>query len=306
MATTAAQGAMDALSTASQRKGERPATRVAAVGGDATEWLFLDRSGWEPLGLVSGASVFHVGMIGWPSGNTEVTQLSRAMYDAREKALTGLRDQAGRLGADGVVRTAVDVHFMEDNRHLPRFVATGTAVRQNQSGRAKDTRRPAPFVTTMSAAEIGLLDRLGYRPLGLVLGSCVFHVARRSLSGWGRDLRQNAELTGISTAFYDAREIAMTRLQEEALGLAAEGVVGVTTAERSHVWGSRVIEFFAMGTAVAGAGDRPPPDPPRLIVTLNDTASATEPEAIVGKQPDEAGEGQAARRPRASSPSDNQ
>ena len=138
MGTSAAEAALEALAAASQRKSGGPPMRVPAVGGDATEWLFLDRGGWEPLGLVSGASVFHVGVVGWPSGNTEVVQLSKAMYDAREKALTGLRDNAGRLGADGIVRTAVDVHFMEDNRHLPRFVATGTAVRQKQPAQAKE------------------------------------------------------------------------------------------------------------------------------------------------------------------------
>ncbi len=143
MGTSAAEAALEALAAASQRKSGGPPMRVPAVGGDATEWLFLDRGGWEPLGLVSGASVFHVGVVGWPSGNTEVVQLSKAMYDAREKALTGLRDNAGRLGADGIVRTAVDVHFMEDNRHLPRFVATGTAVRQKQPAQAKE---PGPKV----------------------------------------------------------------------------------------------------------------------------------------------------------------
>ncbi len=291
MGTSAAEAALDALAAASQRKSGGSPMRVAAVGGDATEWLFLDRSGWEPLGLVSGASVFHVGVVGWPSGNTEVVQLSKAMYDAREKALTGLRGSAGRLGADGVVRTAVDVHFMEDNRHLPRFVATGAAVRQKQPAQAKEPGPKVPFVTTMKASEIGLLYGIGYQPLGLVMGSCVYHVARRSLSAWGGDLRQNAELTGISTAFYDAREIAMTRLQDEARGLGAHGVVGVTTAERSHVWGSRVIEFFAMGTAVAATSEGLLLDPPRLMLALNDPAPKTGPRAIVGEGHDEPEDG---------------
>jgi uncharacterized protein YbjQ (UPF0145 family) len=42
----------------------------------------------------------------------------------------------------------------------------------------------------------------------------------------------------------------MERMQDEAIKLKAEGIVGVQIQEKSHVWGSHTIEFFAMGTAV--------------------------------------------------------
>jgi hypothetical protein len=51
-------------------------------------------------------------------------------------------------------------------------------------------------------------------------------------------------------ALYDARELAMERMQAEALEAKAEGIVGVDLHERSHGWGSHVIEFFAIGTAI--------------------------------------------------------
>jgi uncharacterized protein YbjQ (UPF0145 family) len=281
VATSAAQAALDALATAAG--GDQSGSgvvRVPAVSGDATEVVFLDRSGWEPCGLVSGASVFHVGMVGWPRGNTEVAQLSKAMYAAREDALSGLRVDAARLGADGVVNTTLDVHFMADHRHLPRFVATGTAIRPTRASRSRSQDQPAPFITTMSAAEMGLLGVSGYRPVGLVMGSCVYHVGRRSLAEWARYLRRNTELASYSAALYDAREIAMTRLQDEARQLAADGVVGVTTAERSHVWGSRVIEFFALGTAVEGAPTTIVAGP-GMVVSLNDPNVGVEPRSIV-------------------------
>jgi hypothetical protein len=107
-------------------------------------------------------------------------------------------------------------------------------------------------------------------------------------------MRRNMELTGYTMAFYDAREVAMTRLQDEARGLAAAGVVGVTTAERSHVWGSRVIEFFAIGTAVASVGGESALDPPLLALSLNDAIPTTDPASIV--------EERATNPPNASSP----
>ena len=45
----------------------------------------------------------------------------------------------------------------------------------------------------------------------------------------------------------------MERMQAEALEAKAEGIVGVDLHERSHGWGSHVIEFFAIGTAIIPA-----------------------------------------------------
>ena len=42
----------------------------------------------------------------------------------------------------------------------------------------------------------------------------------------------------------------MERMQAEALTAKAEGIVGVHISEKSHGWGSHVIEFFALGTAI--------------------------------------------------------
>ena len=49
---------------------------------------------------------------------------------------------------------------------------------------------------------------------------------------------------------YEAREIAIERMQAEAAAAKAEGVVGVDIHEGSHGWQTHVIEFFAIGTAV--------------------------------------------------------
>ena len=67
--------------------------------------------------------------------------------------------------------------------------------------------------------------------------------------GWLR-LGRNVELENFTAAIYEAREIAIERMQVEAAAAKAEGVVGVEIHEGSHVWKSHVIEFFAIGTAV--------------------------------------------------------
>ena len=48
---------------------------------------------------------------------------------------------------------------------------------------------------------------------------------------------QNVELPNFTQALYEARELAMTRMQDEANQLEASGIVGVRLEEKSHQWG---------------------------------------------------------------------
>ncbi|HEX3946927.1 MAG TPA: heavy metal-binding domain-containing protein, partial [Acidimicrobiales bacterium] len=90
--------------------------------------------------------------------------------------------------------------------------------------------------------------------------------------GLGQTLRtagQNTELPNFTQALYEARELAMTRMQDEANELEATGIVGVRLEEKSHMWGDHTIEFLSLGTAVAKTeGDHTIP-PPRTIISLD-------------------------------------
>jgi uncharacterized protein YbjQ (UPF0145 family) len=102
------------------------------------------------------------------------------------------------------------------------------------------------------------------------MGSCVYHVAHQGMFASMRQIGQNVEMPNFTQALYDARELAMERMQKEAESLKAEGIVGVQLQERSHGWGSHVIEFFAIGTAIVpmpGDAELPTPTP---TISLND------------------------------------
>ena len=49
---------------------------------------------------------------------------------------------------------------------------------------------------------------------------------------------------------YTARELAMTRMEEEADQLGADGIVGVRLDVGRYEWGRDLAEFIAIGTAV--------------------------------------------------------
>jgi uncharacterized protein YbjQ (UPF0145 family) len=74
---------------------------------------------------------------------------------------------------------------------------------------------------------------------------------------------QNQELQVLSQAMYNARELAMARMQAEASHLDADGIVGVELRMQMYAWGQSVLEFVATGTAVralAGTGAHRAPD----------------------------------------------
>jgi uncharacterized protein YbjQ (UPF0145 family) len=152
---------------------------------------------------------------------------------------------------------------------MAEFIAIGTAVRHREGvlHRAPDGR---PFQSDLSGQEFWTLLRTGHRPVGMVMGSCVFHVGRRGPLRTIAQTGRNIELPNYTQALYDARELAMQRMQTEAQELQAEGIVGVSLTERSHGWGSHVIEFFALGTAIVPTDERAKIEAPIAVLDLND------------------------------------
>jgi uncharacterized protein YbjQ (UPF0145 family) len=57
-------------------------------------------------------------------------------------------------------------------------------------------------------------------------------------------------MPNYTQALYEARELAMSRMQDEAERLGAVGIVGMDIIEKSHGWGTHVIEFLAIGTSI--------------------------------------------------------
>ena len=70
-------------------------------------------------------------------------------------------------------------------------------------------------------------------------------------------------------AVYDARELSVGRMQSEAAREGADGIVGARVEERSHGWGSHVIEYFSIGTAIIATQTEHSIPDPTLTVGLD-------------------------------------
>ena len=219
------------------------------------EFLLVKDAGFDPLGLVVGSSIYHIGyqQSSWKQSQ-EMEVLSQAMYHARELAMTRMEEEADSVGADGVVGVRLDLGRYEWGEHMAEFIAIGTAIKHRE-GKLHRAPNGRPFTSDLNGQDFWTLMRAGHRPVGMVMGSCVYHVAHRGFLQSMKQAGQNVELVNFTQALYDARELAMARMQTEAEQVEAEGIVGVQLQERNHGWGSHVIEFFAVGTAIVPTGE---------------------------------------------------
>lgn len=234
-----------------------------------SEFLLVEEAGFDALGLVVGSSIYHVGIqiVAW-TASQELEVLTQAMYHARELAMERMEAEAAELDADGIVGVRLEIRFYDWGKNLGEFIAIGTAVKARTPGTWRKSDGKA-FTSDLSGQDFWTLIQTGCRPLALVMGNCVYHVAhQRMLQAMGNAGR-NRELPNFTQALYKARELAMERMQAEAERDQADGVVGVQIEEKNHVWGHHAIEFFSIGTAIKRMPHKPAAIRPRFVLSLD-------------------------------------
>ena len=122
-----------------------------------------------------------------------------------------------------------------------------------------DEGRRRLFTSDLSVNELALIHEAGFEPVGMVVGSSVYHIgwqpAYVSYGGFGMGyVYQDQELDTLTAAKYQARELAMSRMEAEADALGADGIVGVRLTVGEFSWGADLAEFMAVGTAVRARG----------------------------------------------------
>jgi hypothetical protein len=134
----------------------------------------------------------------------------------------------------------------------------------------------------LSVAEAAAVRRMGLRPAGLVLGTAVLQVVSSAWAGagpvsgsarrypcqhflggpaehWG----WNVEDPGLTGSVLAGFGLALERARADALGMGADGVVGLELTVDRRVGGSTAWTFQALGTAVALVPEDDDPPRPR-------------------------------------------
>jgi len=179
-----------------------------------------------------------------------------------------------------VVGVHLEVTRNDWGQKLVEFMAIGTAVRRRPTAPPLPNmpatfRAPSgrPFTSDLSGQEFWTLLRDGFRPVSLVMGTCVYHIGYQGAKQWFAQVGKNVEMPTFTQSVYEARELAIARMQAEGEQEKGDGIVGVRIEERSHGWGSHVIEYFAIGTAIVGPALEDAESPvrsPTFTMSLND------------------------------------
>lgn len=221
-----------------------------------SEYVLLGEAGFEPLGFVVGSSIYHVGVqYGKWKQNTELQVLTQAMYNARELAMTRMRAEADHLAADGIVGVQLRMQMYAWGEECLEFVATGTAVRHLTSQGAHRAPDGRAFTSDLSAQDFFRLLAAGAVPVAFVLGTSVYHIAHQGIVQSMSQAGQNQEMLQFTQGVYEARELALMRMQVEAVAAQSSGIVGVDVTVNNHVWGEHATEFLATGTAIRRLAD---------------------------------------------------
>jgi uncharacterized protein YbjQ (UPF0145 family) len=119
-----------------------------------------------------------------------------------------------------------------------------------------------PFTSNMSVNDFALAHLDGVRPVCQVMGTTVYKVGWQNYpwgsGGWGNSML--TELTQLTEAWNHARQLALGRLEQEAMLAGCHAVVDLSFESRRHAFLGDEIEILVNGTAVhlpEGGGNVP-------------------------------------------------
>ena len=204
------------IPSAAQWRLQHSAQRGAAASSfqGPSGFVLLDELGFEPVGVVMGMAVMHIGGIQVAGWNTprELEVYSSAMANGIDLAITRLREEANALGADGV-----QLHTKVSRTHIGgaefEYQIAGTAVRFRPKPGVLRAGDGGPFTSVSSMLTLSQMMLRGWFPTNLAYGICVYHMPHRTMRQAMGQTFQNAEVPAFTEGWYTARETALGRLQ---------------------------------------------------------------------------------------------
>lgn len=232
-------------------------TRSWGSSLNVNEFAAISKVGFQPVGQVLGAAVYHLGDAGdedcpygiavyrgegnlayrppgsgpWlgsgpvvpPRGAAAIGSARRlvsVLYQARRAAISRMAAECTALGGLGVIGVTLTIGPFGDNEDVLEFKAFGTAVRAPGV-----VSRTQPFASDLSGQDFTKLVAHGYVPVGLALGVAVGYRHDDWLTqGQTRWTAGNVEVEGYSDLVRQVRTDARNELELDLVRMGAEGV----------------------------------------------------------------------------------
>ncbi len=250
------------------------------------EFLIARQVGYEPVGLVAGSCVYHIGWTGWTYTGVLDNQ-TEALYTATTSAIDRMQQEARGMGALGVVGVRLEIRKPSWAESLVEVVALGTAIH----ARGAPTHAE-PFIGGLSAQEYCTMLQAGVRPVSLVFGNCAYYIYTSYVDQAQNFSWYNQEVVKYTQSIYDAQQHAFGRMHRQAATVGAHGVIGVHfdhTLRRIASGGSDseredyIVEYVTWGTAIVEAPVTAKPTAPAVVLDLEDVANVASPAALRGE-----------------------
>ena len=214
---------------------------------DGQDLYAQEDANYKPKKFVFGNVAYSIGITGGIIGafktlaRGEIREFSDIFNKTRHLALERIVAEAKKDGANAVVGIETTI--------LP-LVGTGLQEMLMIGTASYNEALPRDEVVTsdMTQQEMWNLNKMGYAPLKLLLGTSVYSLG---LMGGITSFMKSfvkGEIPELSKLIYEARENALAILNKEADAIGADEIVGVKTYV--YQLGSGLIEFLAIGTAV--------------------------------------------------------
>jgi uncharacterized protein YbjQ (UPF0145 family) len=279
------------LSWAELKAGRLPLSAQERLAGPLDEQVFTSAlstrdlvavraAGYEPVGQAFGTATFAVSRTqaylssqpvwtsryGPPTEPYRLRGFHAGELTARSRALARMTEECRALGGDGVIGVTELASFGDDQVY--EFSVVGTAVRRRHSESSS-----APFLTRLSGADWGQLERGGWRPVGRLLTTKVRWACPGPIywaKGGGRlktGFWETEEIGSLSRLHQSARSDARSDLEAQIRRVHAEGMIlhsfDVTfEQEEGYYW----VEVDAFASAIERLPGRRPVGPSTLAV----------------------------------------
>lgn len=201
--------------------------------------------GFTPGNILVGNSVFSMGFIGNIGSNVrtfvggEVGQFTNMIAEGRRLSLERFEQELAQTTGSGASGVTSELIFHPGNAE---FLTIGSALHTEQQS------SNAPFTTSADAQELFCQWDAGYTPLGFVFGNVAYSIGfGKGMTGSIRQLAKG-EVKQYSDIFNTTRNLALERIQKEALTKGANSVVGIRTSILP-IGTSEVQEMIMIGTA---------------------------------------------------------
>ncbi len=260
-----------------QYRSAQPGTIPFSSDLSVNEFLLTRKAGYEPMGLVTGSSVFHIGWNRW-NLTGEMEAQTRAQHDAAMAALGRMCQEALGMGASGVVGTKLEIKTLGWSEDLIEVIAIGTAIRVPGSPPPAE-----PFLSDFTAQEFVALLQAGGRPAGIVIGNCTYYIYTNWGDAWTNDSWYNQEHDKYTRSLHAAQGQAFNRMHSQAKHMGAHGIVGVhivrhlreipyvdSDGDEEEERSDYILSYLSWGTAILQAPNSARPYPPTAVVDLNE------------------------------------